>query len=935
MKRRTPDHSTPRRTPQPASAAAPASRAILVAFFLSGFAGLMHQVVWSKLLTVLVGATAHAQAVVLAVFMGGLALGAAWWGRRIDRIGRPLRQYALLEYAIAGYCLLLPLLLQLAGTGYEHLAGLWFESATYKLVLRLLLAIGTILLPAVLMGGTLPVLARHLVHEAGQTRCQVARLYGLNSLGAVLGVGVAGFWTIPAFGLYASLAIASSGNVLAALLVRRREPGEAPTRPVEVTPRATPEQASGPAPGWSWYGVSLVALGLSGFAAMGYEVFFVRVISLSFGLSVHSFAVMLMCFVTGIGLGSLVVSFVPIRRPLWTLALSQLVVATSLLALTPVLSRLPYYATLLRQATRGEPNGFGLFHAGQALLCLLVLLVPTTALGFGFPLVAQVQAARSSRVGALVGSTYAWNTVGNVLGTLVASLWLFASLGTLGVFECNVLASLSAGLLLLCVARDASRRHRTIVAAVVVAVCGLYAAVGRDWALPVTHATNHLRFDGTSAGPDGVDPTSSFANWRQAFVVDATRTPAWRFAEDAHATVLATRDATQISLSVNGKPDASTNKDLPAQMFLAHLPLMLRPDAARVLVIGHGSGITTGSALRYPVQHVDVVEISRAVLDVDPMFADFNYRCLQDPRVTVHEDDGQSFLRAAPQPYDVIISEPSNPWIAGIAGLFTADYFRAVRSKLAPGGVAAIWFHEYEQTRESVELVLRTIAASFEHLEVFRTHDYMDIIVVVSAAPLQPDFAAMERQFDEAPVRSDLARIQLTNLASLLLHHSLTGEQLRALLPAGPSNTTAHPRLEHLAPRGFFGGRTVGLVREHDALFARGVIADESMLARYIDYRRQQGEPLTRAENAEMARLAAFMGASSKRIAEVLNGLAAQFPAANATPSRTARGRVPEARSAGLFEADYWQQRLTKERDAARAGQFARRVDELVRAGSW
>ncbi|MGH7789049.1 MAG: fused MFS/spermidine synthase, partial [Candidatus Binatia bacterium] len=198
---------------KPAPRARPAQRTVLGAFFLSGFAGLMHQVVWAKLLAQLIGATAHAQAVVLAVFMGGLALGAVWLGRRADRDPRPLRTYVWLECLIAGYCLLLPLLLLAAERGYVALAELVFESGGLKLLLRCALAVLAVLPPAVLMGGTLPVLARHLVGRVEDTQRQVADLYALNSFGAVLGAGIAGFVTLPAFGVYVSLGLAALLNL--------------------------------------------------------------------------------------------------------------------------------------------------------------------------------------------------------------------------------------------------------------------------------------------------------------------------------------------------------------------------------------------------------------------------------------------------------------------------------------------------------------------------------------------------------------------------------------------------------------------------------------------------------------------------------------------------------------------------------------------------
>ena len=316
--------------------------AILAAFFLSGFAGLMHQVIWAKLLVQLIGATAHAQATVLAVFMGGLAIGAVTFGRRADRRQRPLRTYVVLELAIGVYGLLLPLLVELTGFGYVALAERFFESSSLKLVLRIGLAILVVLAPAVWMGGTLPILAKHLIRAVQETRRHVADLYALNSFGAALGAGVAGFVALPSLGVYGSLVVASLLNLAAGALVWRPS-ARAASASAEKSPRRAKarSQTAPPVYRTDQYVVALVALALSGVAAMGYEVLFTRVIALAFGASAYSFSVMLVCFITGIALGSRVVSRIEVRNPLWLFGASQLAVVAALLIATPLVARLP------------------------------------------------------------------------------------------------------------------------------------------------------------------------------------------------------------------------------------------------------------------------------------------------------------------------------------------------------------------------------------------------------------------------------------------------------------------------------------------------------------------------------------------------------------------------------------------------------------------
>jgi spermidine synthase len=540
-----------------------------------------------------------------------------------------------------------------------------------------------------------------------------------------------------------------------------------------------------------------------------------------------------------------------------------------------------------------------------------------------------VQARRSGRLGAHIGSTYAWNTIGNVLGAACTTLLLVPALGTLGAFHVCFGLNLIAGLGFLAVAGETSPARRLGPLAGAATVAAIYASVGTAWLDPVVLGCGHLRLRQRPAPGEAIDPTSSFAAWRDHYVVRPEASSAFFVTEDAHATVVVQGDPRQITLFVNGKPDASTGRDLPAQAFLAHLPLMLHPGARSLLVIGYGSGITVGSALRHPIEEVDVVEISRGVLEADALFAEANGAALRDPRVRVHLDDGQSFLRAAPRRYDLIISEPSNPWIAGISGLFTVEFFRAMRDRLNPGGVATIWFHEYEQERASVELVLRSVASVFPRVEVFRTHDYLDMILLASVDPMAPDFAAMEDRFDRPAVRDDLARIRITTLAGLLMHHTLPSARLAAAVPEGPVNSVWRDRLEHAAPRSFFEGVRSNFLTDFDALWQRRELEPDLLLARYRAHRQAAGAPLSREELLEAARSATGLGAPA-HVAEALHALAEVAPPRPSEPARPARGGVADPATMGLFEAGYWAERLQAEGRQDEAAPFAERLRRLI-----
>lgn len=911
---------------------------VLLALFLSGLAGLMHEVVWAKLLANLTGSTAKAHAVVLAVFMGGLALGAVLFGRGSDKRDRPLRVYVWLEVLIGLYCIALPFLTQGAGALYESLAGATFEQGGLKLVLRLVLSLVVVLAPAVMMGGTLPVLARYLIDEVAQTRKAVASLYALNNIGAVLGSGVAGFYLLPELGIWSALGVASSMNFIAAGLVWLADARGAGT-PKEV---AAPTSDSGPQYTAGQFRATLWALALSGFAAMGYEIVFLRVIGLGFGSSNNSFTVMLMCFITGIGIGSWIVSVVDIKRPLWWLAASQVAVLLSLLAITPVIERLPYFISSMRtellvfeDPTSPVPSGqieggYELFLAGQAAYCFLMLLLPTVCIGFGFPLVSQIQARSAAQIGGTVGNTYAWNTVGNVLGVILTSLVLMPLLGMDGAFHVNLALNGLAIALLLVAAADAGRVLRFTAAIATAAGIVAYSVMGflevrgervASWARTIRQSEGHLRLrKGPPADADALllarHPASSFDWWKKTHLRDPDpMVDGWDdfgLWEDADASVMGVRRERLAAIYINSKGDASTGPlDMITFLLSGHIPMFFLPkegtDKANVMVIGHGSGVTTGAISLYDeVERIDVVEISKAVLDADKLFTGANHNVLSNPKTHVYLDDARTFLRTVPRKYDLIVSQPSNPWIAGIGSLFTVDFFEDCRDRLEKGGIMMVWFHHYEQSNETIQLITRTIHQVFPHVQCFLTVE-SDTIGLASMEPLPVDFAAMERLFDRPEIRSDLARVGVYNLAGLLAYHGANPAHFAALVGEGPINTDDHQRLEYLGARNMFLGRNANLLEVDSGFDLQPDGLTDSLFDRYLLWREEQREPLHQLEyQATLASVENIL-TREHRMAQSLRSRAPRATDTSA-PSRPARGQQVPISEMGFSEAFNWAQ---------------------------
>lgn len=406
----------------------------------------------------------------------------------------------------------------------------------------------------------------------------------------------------------------------------------------------------------------------------------------------------------------------------------------------------------------------------------------------------------------------------------------------------------------------------------------VFLIAGDGWVKTINLAPDHLYMHAGLKSKTGRaqslgDPTTSFEGWQRRYVVDESTVVF--FEEDAHATVLVTEKGGARVLFVNGKPDASTtSEDLETQLMLAHAPLFMHPQGRSVMLIGHGSGITLGSILSHPVDSVDLVEVSKAVLHADTAFAEYNNQALRDARVSVYEEDGRSFLRTTPRRYDVIISEPSIPWMAGVSELFTVEFFEDALGHLEPGGIFAVWFHTYFQDADTIRLVLRSLAEVFPHSIMFSNDDAGNLVILNSTKTLVADFAGMEERFTSPKVRADLARLNMPNLAALLTHHRFSETRLRSLIGKGPLNTFMRQRLEYASIRGFFHAENAYFVEKTDPLARSFRPPVDILLDEYIAWRRSESRPVTPAELVDAARYAKSLGGYGGNVSIALLGRA-------------------------------------------------------------
>lgn len=796
----------------------------ILCLLLSGVAGLVYQVAWARYLALFLGHTSYAVVAVLVAFMGGLALGNVWIGRFADRLARPLLLYGWLEIGIGIYALAFPLYFEMCQSGYLSLAAGGESGGWWLLFLRFLFSFAAILVPTVLMGGTLPVLTRLVTRSLGELRSRLAGLYFINSLGAVIGVVVADFWWLPAWGLDATVYGGAVLNLLVGVvsLMVNASRGEdleaeeqaAPVRMGQGIPRpattasttnaesAASDRGRGEDENYApfeWR-LAVIAAGASGFVAMLYEVVWTRLLALALGSSTHAFSIMLATFIAGIALGAWwVARWRNLRRTFDAFGWAELALALTLLVSMFFYHYLPYVFVRLGNVLVRDASNYGLYQLCQFLVCFLVMFVPALCLGMTLPLASRVATAELARTGRSVGLVFSVNTLGTVLGAALSGLVLLPWLGLAKAFALGVALNLVIAFAVL------GRSHPTVRRVLPAAVPLVIAAL-----LGVVHVTLAKRWERAFAAGLWRLPTppDSLAAYRA--YVDEMNVLYHR--DGAGSTVVVNtwtnpaNGKVDLSLRVNGKADATTRGDLPTQLLLAHLPLLLQPEATNVMIVGMGSGMTCGSVLTHPnVRRVDVAEISPEVHEVARThFAPFNHHALDDPRTQVHLDDAKSFLNTCGRTYDTIISEPSNPWMAGVAGVFSLEFYDVCRQHLAEGGWMVQWVQIYESDDDTFRTVLATFASAFPFFTVWQTLPG-DLVLVGSAQPLKVDLEAAAQRFETATVKADLQRADIFTLP-VLLSLQILSDRNAAFLPT--TNTVQHsdffPVLDYQAERAFF-----------------------------------------------------------------------------------------------------------------------------------
>ena len=756
-----------------------------VCFLVSGAAGLVHEIVWSKQLGYLLGSSLYSVATVTAAFLAGLALGARFLGARLIRHCEPARAYAVLEVGVAVLGLaMLPVLRSLdgpVGLLYRGLGGEGVGFAIARVVLLFMLLVP----PAALMGATLPVLVARC--ERGVLGTRLALLYALNTVGAVLGSLLAGFVLLPALGLFASAAVAAALNLIAAVIAFLQPP----MRSSQAAPSPAFNLARTVLPDRRARFIMGVCFALSGFSALALQSAWVRLYGLILGSSVYSFAGVLGLYLAGIAIGSALVGPVLARvaTPGGFALLQSSLVLSAVLGLR-LDAKLP--GAMLELGARMGTSWSGLVF-GQLALVVPVVLLPCILLGALFPVTTRLLQAGDAAEA--TGRAYALNTLGTIAGALLTGFVLLPDFGVHGVVLGAALLSSIIALVALALPGVGWPANRVVSGVFVLLLAAFASALTQPRWDPVLmslgtyrpFSAQNLMTSFREAGGTG-DPTRS--------VAAAQKVMFYRDGINASVLVASDLEDRRRWLRVGGKIDAGTG-DMLTQVMLGLLPACMADSGARTLIVGHGSGITAAAALAAGVGRTDIVELEPAVIEASRFFHQGRPDPLDDPRVTVHLEDARTRLAYGESGYDLIISEPTNPWIAGVNALFTTDFYRRVRGRLAPDGVFCQWVQLYELSPASWFSLLSSFLDVFPEAQVFCLWRSSDVLLI--AAPSGRGVAYP--RISDPRVGALLAEARLSSPFEVAAFAAGPARAVLAQASSYTLNTDDRPFVEYRAPR--------------------------------------------------------------------------------------------------------------------------------------
>ncbi len=720
-------------------------RIYIFIFMLSGFSGLIYESIWTHYLKLFLGHAAYAQILVLMIFMGGMAIGSGFVGHRSARIKNLLLGYAAVEGLVGLFAIFFQALFTAATTWAYTSVIPALPSPAAITIFKWTLATLLILPQSILLGTTFPLMSGGILRRfSGAPGEPIAFLYFANSLGAAFGVLASGFVLIEWVGLPGTILFAGIINLLLTLIVWLLCRDDVASAPVADAARLKAEPLI-PA---AFYGF-LLAAGLTGAASFMYEIGWIRMLCMVLGSSTHAFELMLSAFILGLALGGYWIKkrLDHFKRPVLAFGIIQIAMGVLALGTVPLYNQTFDLMAFMMNALSRTDAGYVLYNLFSHSLAILVMLPATVCAGMTLPLMTAFLINRGHGERA-IGDIYSANTVGSILGVIIGSQWLMPSFGLKSLLMVGCGLDCALGLGLLWYAGPQITRRAWGVLAII--VTSLFISVG---------LFSHF------------DPMRMAAGVYRYGVAGLQGGQMLYQRDGKTATIHVFQDADDvIGIMTNGKPDAgispkTVTTDEITMTLLGALPLSLNPQAETAAAIGLGSGMTTHTLLMSPnLKKVDTIEIEEAIIEGAHFFGEAVEKAFNDPRSRIYVEDAKTFFTGQKAVYDVIVSEPSNPWVSGVSGLFSDEFYHLINRHLSDNGLFVQWFHLYETDIDLVASVIKALSQNFGDYDIYITASYDMMIIATRQDKLPLPSAAV---FDFPELKTALSLVGVKNIQDL------------------------------------------------------------------------------------------------------------------------------------------------------------------------
>lgn len=664
--------------------------------------------------------------------MIGLALGSLIIGKKADNwnIKKIGFFYFFIEISIGIYALLLPHFITNLEILYINLFEQISLSFFMSIVLKSTLAMILLIIPTFLMGTTLPLITKYLSQTIDEYSKNISLLYGLNTFGAIIGTLIAGFYLLENYGISGATYFSATLNFIVAICFAIVFKLISPEDLNIIKQKKSKEKSSNKTFD-EFSALLLISYSISGVASMFYQVSWTRSLSLIIGTSTYAFTTMLATFLLGITIGSLFYRYIPHKISRVNLYLFfQFLIVVSVLIGTSFIDDLPFYYLSLNEMFFQNWNDL---HYIRFLLAAIIMLIPTISLGILFPIVCDILISKNKKMTHTVGKTYAYTSLGATVGAILAGLVVIPLIGIQNTIYVGAFLNLFAFIIVLLQFNEITKQKKFSFFGLSIIFYISSVAIIDKWNPKVMSSGVYVYTDNYFNVSNNLSDVN--LSKRQIWNLAMNNYDLMYYKDGMTDTVAVMKNMHGvISLMVNGKVDASAKSehDVATQVMIGQLPLLLHKNPKDVFLVGYASGITAGSILTHNIKNLDTAEISSSIVEASKLFNKYNFDPLNDERTNLYIKDARQTLMISNKKYDVIVSQPSNPWIKGQSSLFSYDWYKIVNEHLNDDGVFMQWLPAYHMSEKNLKVIINTVYKSFQTTTLWSSSIAGDLIILAS-----------------------------------------------------------------------------------------------------------------------------------------------------------------------------------------------------------